>query len=346
MMTNFFRSIILSSTAIIVTLAAAFAHAGQVRETLTASDTRGEFSFMSVDAQTSVRDLKAGKPLKADTELSGVLSFPGFLPTSASATNKVPAVVLMHGSNGPNKSVKAWADHLNGIGVATFMLDIFTGRGIKNSGEDQSQIKRDTGAIDALQALKLLASHPFIDSKRIAVMGFSKGGTSAEVAAFKLTNELVLGKDSPVQFAGHIAFYGGCYATARTTGAPILMLIGEAEDYLPAANCRHTVALLKMGGANVKLVTYPGAYHGFDTGNKLVRHPNLQNTPSCKAVADYDTGQFYLPNGADPMKGVPAAEMLRQRCESERGAHAGGNDAAAQAAKDEVNSFVKSYLQR
>lgn len=66
---------------------------------------------MSVDAQTSVRDLKTGKLLKTDTALSGILSFPGFLSTSASATNKVPAVILMHGSNGPNKSVKAWADH-------------------------------------------------------------------------------------------------------------------------------------------------------------------------------------------------------------------------------------------
>ena len=344
-MTSFLRSAISACAAIIMTLAEALANGGEVRETFTASDTRGEFSFMSVDAQTSVRDLKAGKPLNANTELSGVLSFPGLLAVSASATNKVPAVVLMHGSNGPNKSVKAWADHLNSIGVATFMLDIFTGRGIKSSGEDQSQIKRDTGAIDALLALKLVASHPFIDSTRIAVMGFSKGGTSAEVAAFKLANDLVLGKDSPVQFAGHIAFCGGCYATARTTGAPILMLIGEAEDYLPAANCRHTAALLKMGGANVKLVTYPGAYHGFDTGNKLVRHPNLQNTPSCRAVADYDTGQFYLPNGTDPMKGVPAAQMLRQPCESERGASAGGNSDAARAAKVEVNSFVKAHLQ-
>lgn len=171
---------------------------------------------MSVDAQTSVRDLKTGKLLKTDTALSGILSFPGFLSTSASATNKVPAVILMHGSNGPNKSVKAWADHLNGIGVATFMLDIFTGRGITNSGEDQSQIKRDTGAIDALLALKLLASHPFVDPRRIAVMGFFKGGTSAEVSAFALTNQLVLGRNSTMQFAGHIAFYGGCYATAPT----------------------------------------------------------------------------------------------------------------------------------
>ena len=344
-MTQLLRLAVPASAAIITAFAAALAHGGPLRETLTANDTRGEYSFVSVDAQTSVRDLKSGKPLKADTALSGVLSFPGFLSVSASATNKVPAVVLVHGSNGPNRSVKAWADHLNGIGVATFMLDIFTGRGIQNSGEDQSQIKRDTGAIDALLALKLLASHPFIDPGRIAVMGFSKGGTSAEVAAFKLTNDLVLGKDNPVQFAGHIAFYGGCYATARTTGAPILMLIGEAEDYLPAANCKHTAALLKQGGAHVKLVTYPGAYHGFDTGNRLVRHPKLQNTPSCRAVADYDTGQFYLPNGADPMQGVPAAEMQRHPCTSERGAHAGGNEAAARAAKEEVNRFVKAHLQ-
>ncbi len=343
-MTNFLKSTI---AAVILAVAGVHAHAGPVRESLSASDTRGEISFRSVGAHASRRDIRAVGKLELDAEISGTISFPGVFGTNASAANKVPAVVLMHGSNGPNKSVKAWADYLNGIGVATFTLDYFTGRGIQKTMEDQSQIGQIVPAIDALLALRLLASHPFIDAQRIAVMGFSKGGTSAQVASFKVMNELVLGKESPLQFAGHLAFYGGCAAAAQTTGAPILMLVGEAEDYIPLANCRHAYKVMKMKGANIQLVTYPGAYHGFDTGNKIVFHPNFQTTAACRSVEDYDSGRFYVPNSANPMQAVGREDMLRHPCDrQQRGAHTGGDPAAARAAKDEVTRFVKTYLQR
>lgn len=343
-MTNSLKSAI---AAVIVAVVGVHAHAGQARESLSAGDTRGEISFRSVGAHAARREVRAAGKLELDAEISGTISFPGLLGTNASAANKVPAVVLMHGSNGPNKSVRAWADYLNGIGVATFMLDYFTGRGIQKTMEDQSQLSQIVPATDALLALRLLASHPFIDAQRIAVMGFSKGGTSAQVASFKVMNELVLGKDSPLQFAGHLAFYGGCTAAARTTGAPILMLVGEAEDYIPLANCRHAYELMKVKGADIKLVTYPGAHHGFDTGNKIVFHPNFQTTAACRSVEDFDSGKFYVPNSANPMQAVGRDDMLRYPCDRQRrGAHTGGNPAAARAAKDEVTSFVKTYLLR
>jgi dienelactone hydrolase len=62
---------------------------------------------------------------------------------------------------------------------------------------------------------------------------------------------------------------------ARTPGwqpaAPLLILIGESDDWTPAAPCRALAA--QVGAAKLTLVTYPGAYHVFDVTEPVrVRH--------------------------------------------------------------------------
>ncbi len=55
-------------------------------------------------------------------------------------TEKLPAVVLVHGSGGLSALHDRWAQELNSIGIAAFILDSFTGRGIVSTVNDQSQI--------------------------------------------------------------------------------------------------------------------------------------------------------------------------------------------------------------
>src|SRR5437868_10610187 len=85
-------------------------------------------------------------------------------------TDKLPAVVLVHGSGGLGASADRWAQELNAIGVAAFILDSFTGRGIVSTVNDQSQLDSIAMMVDAYRALGVLAEHPRIDPKRIAVM--------------------------------------------------------------------------------------------------------------------------------------------------------------------------------
>jgi dienelactone hydrolase len=49
---------------------------------------------------------------------------------------------------------------------------------------------------------------------------------------------------------------------------PLLILIGEADDWTPALPCRVLAERAQASGEPVSIVTYPGAYHDFD-------HPNL-----------------------------------------------------------------------
>ena len=68
--------------------------------------------------------------------LAGVLR----LPSSGNA--RLPVVILLHGSGGIVDFVTDWEQYLNSMGVANFTIDSFTGRGIDNVGNDQSQLGR------------------------------------------------------------------------------------------------------------------------------------------------------------------------------------------------------------
>jgi hypothetical protein len=48
---------------------------------------------------------------------------------------------------------------LNKIGVATFLIDCFTGRGIVQTITDQSQLAHLAMIVDAYRAMELLSKH-------------------------------------------------------------------------------------------------------------------------------------------------------------------------------------------
>ncbi|MEO8560294.1 MAG: alpha/beta hydrolase fold domain-containing protein, partial [Rhodospirillales bacterium] len=142
----------------------------------------------------------------------------------------LPAVVIVHGPGGASKGREfAWAARLNSWGVAAFVLDSFAPRGILQTATDQMTLNTLAMSADALSALKLLATHPRIDPKRIAVMGFAKGGNVALNTALEPIRRAVIG--SELRFAAHIAFYPACnirLVSAMVDGSPILHLHGDA----------------------------------------------------------------------------------------------------------------------
>ncbi|MBV8031843.1 MAG: hypothetical protein JO035_10090, partial [Betaproteobacteria bacterium] len=60
---------------------------------------------------------RTGKPVI----LAGELRLPRQAP------DRVPAVILVHGSGGMGPAADRWAQELNSIGVAAFILDSFSG---------------------------------------------------------------------------------------------------------------------------------------------------------------------------------------------------------------------------
>ena len=197
----------------------------------------------------------AGTPAR----IAGELRLPGDL-------ERYPAVILIHGSGGVTANVDRWARELHAIGVAAFIVDCFTGRGVAETVTDQTRLGALTMIADAYRALDHLADHRNIDPNRIALMGFSKGGFATIYAA--MTRFQKMYGPRKASFAAYIPFYPACSTKYLedeiTVDAPIRIFHGSADDYVPVDPCRKYVARLRAAGRNVELTEFPGAHHVFD----------------------------------------------------------------------------------
>lgn len=228
-----------------------------------------------------------GKP----TILAGELRIP------KPGTEKLPAVILIHGSGGIGADKARWIEELNSAGVATFLVDSFSGRGIFNTINDQSQLDALPMMVDAYRALAVLARHPRIDPGRIAVMGFSKGAVAAVYSSSERFRQMY--GPPNIEFAAHIGLYTPCDTTFRgddkVAGKPIRLFHGQADDYVSIQACRDYVERLKKAGADVAIEEYPGANHAYDAtflkDKGPVKLPQAETTRDCR-LAEGEAGQI------------------------------------------------------
>jgi acetyl esterase/lipase len=129
----------------------------------------------------------------------------------ARPTSPQPVVVLMHGSGGIGSNISMWVDELNGLGISTFVIDGFTGRGLQGTNTNQALLGRLNFILDIYRALEVLAKHPRVDTQRLALMGFSRGGQAALYASVKRFHQLW--NKSGVDFAAYLPFYPDCATT-------------------------------------------------------------------------------------------------------------------------------------
>jgi dienelactone hydrolase len=261
----------------------------------------------------------------------------GELRLPRGTTDKFPLVILIHGSGGVSAATDRWAHELNSVGVAAFILDSFTGRGIINTNADQSQLDSIAMMHDAFAALGKFAAHPRIDAARIAVMGFSKGA----VAAIYSSNERFRAVYGPAnaEFAAHIGLYTPCNVTYKQSnkvgGRPIRLFHGIADDYVSIEPCRSYVKQLKDVGADVTLTEFPDAYHAYDNflSASSVSLPNAQTTRNC-LIVESENGILLNSKTNQPYS-------LNDAC-VELGPHVGYNEAAHMATVEAVKQFLTS----
>jgi dienelactone hydrolase len=183
----------------------------------------------------------------------------------AQGAGKLPVVILIHGSGGMGPNVESWARDLNAMGISTFALDGFTGRGLTSVNMDQALLGRLAFTLDAYRVLDMLAKHPRVDPARIVLMGFSRGGQGALFASLKRFHQMW--NKSGADFAAYIPFYPDCmttYISDTEVDRPIRIFHGTPDDYNPVASCKRYVERLRAAGRDVQLTEYPNAQHGFD----------------------------------------------------------------------------------
>ena len=184
----------------------------------------------------------------------------------AQGSGKLPVIVLMHGSSGVGAGMDPWVRHFNAMGISTFVIDGFSGRGLTAVGPNQALLGRLNFIVDIYRALEILAKHPRVDPDRIVLMGFSRGGQGVLFASLKRFHQMW--NKSGAEFAAYIPFYPDCMTTylsdTEVAEKPIWIFHGMPDDYNPVVSCKRYVERLRAAGRDVQLTEYPNAQHGFD----------------------------------------------------------------------------------
>jgi dienelactone hydrolase len=222
-----------------------------------------------------------------------------------------PAIVIMHDCSGlglrssgaPNR----WGKELVRLGYVIVIPDSFSTRGHPNGVcTDPSPSRIEVAPIrrvhDAYAALAYLRSLSFVDGSRVGLMGGSHGGatTLASIVAPEAANE-PLALEKRGGFAAAVALYPNCtarlgswrimrqagpgtpitaYAGVYKSVAPLLILIGEDEDWTPAEPCRKLAESARQAGYPVSIKIYPGAHHSFDSNRPKRYEPARVNANS------------------------------------------------------------------
>jgi len=259
----------------------------------------------------------------------------------AQGSGKLPVVVLMHGSSGVGSSMEAWVHQFNAMGISTFVIDGFSGRGLTAVGPNQALLGRLNFIVDIYHSLEILAKHPRVDPDRIALMGFSRGGQAALYASLERFHKLW--NKSGLQFAGYIPFYPDCstsYATDTEVAArPIRIYHGAPDDYNPVASCKAYLARLLEAKRDVVITEYPDSPHGFDSGllglSTTVVSANAQTARNCHLRE----GEGGILMNAD----TKAPFSYKDTC-IELNPHVGGNPATAMEARKAVSDFLQALF--
>ena len=223
--------------------------------------------------------------LPADKSADAPQMIAGFLH-KPKREGPIPAMVLLHGCSGVMGHHWAMAVRLAEWGYAALVVDSLGPRGFQSVCGSLSAVSPFTRAHDAYGALKYLRSLAFVDPERVGVIGWSHGGwTIMSVMQGNIDNSSIpstlFTEDGKNRFKAAIAYFPLCPPVKKTFYAPLLILIGEADEVMPARRCKIMIEKSRAGGKPIRMKTYPGVHHGFVYGvNETVEGQRIASDPA------------------------------------------------------------------
>jgi dienelactone hydrolase len=211
-----------------------------------------------------------------------------------------PAIVIIHDCSGlgPRSSgaPERWARELLTQGYVVLMPDSFMTRGhahgvCTDPSPSRVEVNPFRRVRDAYAVLAYLRTLSYVDKARVGIMGGSHGGSTTLASMVSPQSDREpLARDKRAGFAAAVALYPNCaarlgsWSVERQSGAngpilsytgiykpiaPLLILIGENDDWTPAEPCRNLADAAAQAGYPVAIKIYPGAHHSFDSNNPV-----------------------------------------------------------------------------
>jgi len=175
---------------------------------------------------------------------------------------KRPGVLVVHEWWGLNEHARRQAERLARAGYVALALDMYGNGKVATHPQDAQAFAAEATKDPEIVAARFHAARaelekdPHVDSKRIAAIGYCFGGgivlgmaRSGEDLAAVATFHGALGTDHP--------------AEAGKVKAPILVMTGTADPFVPPDQVAKFEEEMKAAGANVRVIRYPGVKHGF-----------------------------------------------------------------------------------
>ena len=193
---------------------------------------------------------------------------------TASSSKKLPAVIMIHENRGLNDNIKSMANTLAREGYAVLAVDLFKGQVAQTSQEAQqlagSARSNSALTISNLQAaLKYVSSLPFVDSSKIASIGWCfGGGQSLQLALHSEQHPLV----------ATILYYGTPLVTDKQELSkikwPVLGIFGDKDQAIPLSNIQQFKTALDVSGITNEIHIYKGLGHAFANPSGANYAPN------------------------------------------------------------------------
>ncbi len=215
--------------------------------------------FLALTAFTA----SAFAKVKTETVIykDGDMELEGFLAYEDTKSSLSRGILVIHDWTGLQEYTKSRVTQLAEMGYAAFAADIY-GKGVRPTDPKECGIQAGTYKNDlpllrrrVLLGLEQLKKRKFVDSTRLAAIGYCFGGTSV----------LELAR-SGADVRGVVSFHGGLSTTkpakAGDIKARILVCHGGADSHVNA-EVPAFKAEMEKAKAQMEFITYEGAQHGF-----------------------------------------------------------------------------------
>ena len=258
---------------------------------------------------------------------------------------QLPAAVIINSSGGVSGHTEHYyARVLAREGMAALVVDSFSPRGVRRTGDDQNRVAQAKSNADAFAGHRFLSAQGFVDPKRIIVMGMSRGGEAAYSAALEvLRNRMRVGNAA---FAAHIAIaMGSCnfpQRDARTTGGPIFFMLAELDQTQLLGRCiEYIERMRKAGKAAIRVAVYPGVYHGYEWTGGVGLAADDWASHECAGRFDRDADFLLYHRGTNRrITQGSQTEYLFKTC-MKRGYVAGGDERVKAQATADLLQFLR-----